>query len=322
MSIRFLKFLNDWNKGKDSFDLTTSGSTGLPKLITLKRKQLEYSALQTYKYLGFNSLTKIFNCIPTDKIGGFMNWVRAAQFKLDIQTVKASQNPMIHLSNNHNFTYVSLVPYQLYAILKDEESKEKLNRFSTVLIGGSALNITILKELGEMKPAFWHSYGMTETCSHFALKRLNFEEHFSLIGDIFIKNNKEGVSIINGSITNNIDIKINDIVDIISSRKIDVIGRRDNVINSGGIKINPEMIEEKIAKLNPKLHSNFAVSSKKDDLLGEILVLVLEGTKTDLNFDNLAKYEIPKEVIFDFKLPYLSNKKINRKAIYKTLKNR
>ena len=57
-------------------------------------------------------------------------------------------------------------------------------------------------------------------------------------------------------------------------------------------------------------------------MLGEILVLVLEGTKTDLNFDNLAKYEIPKEVIFDFKLPYLSNKKINRKAIYKTLKNR
>jgi O-succinylbenzoic acid--CoA ligase len=312
MSIEFLKFLKEWNSGKDQFLITTSGSTGNPKKIKLKKKLLIYSAEQTFKELGFNKLTKIYNCIAIDKIGGFMNWVRAVHYKLDIQTVTPNANPMVHLSNSHNFTFVSLVPYQLYSILEDKESMEKLNRFTTILLGGSPINSSYIKAIEDMSPSFFLSYGMTETYSHVALNRMSGEDGigFRPIGDVqFTLDDK---TMLQGTITEEMPLEINDILDWNEDNTFNYIGRRDNIINTGGIKISPEAIERRLIIDNPALNSFFIISSLGDEKLGEKIVLLMES-KDEIHLDSLESYEKPKEVFYHCRMARTNNGKLLRK---------
>lgn len=312
MSIEFLKFLKEWNSGKDQFLITTSGSTGNPKEFKLKKELLIYSAEQTFKELGFNKLTKIYNCIATDKIGGFMNWVRAMHYKLDIQTVTPNANPMVHLSNSHNFTFVSLVPYQLYSILEDKESMEKLNRFTTVLLGGSPINPLYIKGIGNMSPSFFLSYGMTETYSHVALKRMSGEDGmgFRPIGDVqFTLDDK---TVLQGTITEKMPLEVNDILEWNEDHTFNYIGRRDNIINSGGIKISPEAIERKLLTDNPALNSVFIISSLVDETLGEKVVLLMEN-KDEISLDSLESYEKPKQIFYHCRMAKTNNGKLLRK---------
>lgn len=315
MSIQFLKFIKAWNSGLKEFEIQTSGSTGKPKSISLHRDQMVYSATQTYKELGFHSLTKIYNCIPVDKIGGFMNWVRAVHFKLDIQTVNPSADPMEHLSNNHNFTFVSLVPYQLYSILKKEDSKAKLDRFTTVLIGGAELNTVAYSEVLEMSPIFWESYGMTETCSHIALKKIG-EKEFKPIGDIRFTQGDDEIIEISGSVTRHEKLTLTDILKFDENRNFSIVGRRDFIINSGGIKLSPESIERKIIEKNPNLLGAILCTSEKDMELGERVILLVSRERMFLDLSNLTTYEKPKKVIWEVDFQYTAKGKIDRMAVY------
>lgn len=311
MSIDFLKFIKEWNKGKQEFTITSSGTTGVPKDFTLKRDLLIYSAQQTFKELNFNNLTKIYNCIPTDKVGGFMNWVRAVQYKLDIQNVQPIANPMVHLSNSHNYTFVSLVPYQLYAILEDKESTEKLNLFETVLLGGAALDVSKYEILNKMKPTFYESYGMTETYSHIGLKEIGGSNiGFKPIGDIQITLGEK--TTLQGTITENTPLIINDLLEWNTDKTFNYIGRDDNIINSGGLKINPETVENKIKHNNPQINQEVLIVPKKDEKLGNRIVLLVEGKK-ELDVSNLDKYEIPKTILYGCIFARNSNQKILRK---------
>ena len=316
MSIGFLNFLKDWNQGQDSFTLTTSGSTGIPQEIELKRDLLIYSSEQTYKKLSFNKLTKILNCISTNKVGGFMNWVRAAHFKLDIQTVEPVSDPMIYLSLGHNFTFVSLVPYQLYAILKNEESKAKLNRFKTVLLGGSAIHTSGIEEIIKMDPVFVHSYGMTETYSHIGLKKIEEQGGlgYEAVGDIQITTGDK--TILNGTISSNKQLEIKDNLKWNEDGTFSFLGRKDNVINTGGIKVSPEALELRIQAVNNSLNLDIMVTSIPDKELGNKIILLVSEQK-EISFSNLENFEKPKEIFYHGSFLRNENGKLLRKETLK-----
>jgi O-succinylbenzoic acid--CoA ligase len=311
----FSDFLSSWSDQSSEFEIKTSGSTGPPKSISLTRSALRYSAEQTAIALKLDPDTRILCCIDTNRIGGFMMWVRAAHLGLAIETIEPVADPMEMLPEDHDFTFVSLVPYQLYQILKNNESIEKLNRFKTVLLGGAPLSENVHIELSSMQPRFHQSYGMTETCSHVAIREVSDEnEGYSAIGDVELKQDDDGCLIVSGTVTNSKELNTGDIVEIDAENRIHWKGRRDNVINSGGVKIIPEEIELELRVGNDELVlRNYFVTSLPDSILGEKLVLVVEGAKMDIPMAHLSKYNKPKEVYFLDNFVFTANSKLDRK---------
>lgn len=309
----FEKFLQSWAEGKEEFNIFTSGSTGRPKKIRLKKSQLIYSSNVTAKELGLNKNSKIFCCIDPMKIGGIMMWVRAAVLNCELLTVQPSSDPMTNLADDHVFNFISLVPFQLYQILKNHESTSKLNRFDTVLLGGASLSEKVIDELVSMDPTFYQSYGMTETCSHVGLKKIE-EIGYRTIGDIEISLDDNKCLILKGSVTNFEEINSNDIVEFLESGRFKWKGRFDNIINSGGVKIVPEEVERKIIESNNiPGPSGILIVGVKDDELGEKVVLILKGENVGIDLSQLTKYELPKAIYSLKNFVFTSNGKIDRK---------
>ncbi|MCO6494418.1 MAG: AMP-binding protein [Bacteroidetes bacterium] len=323
--MNFKTFCRLWDdKSVNKFELKTSGSTGAPKTIYLERKWLEYSAKQTQKALGIKE-GKIYCCIPTDKVGGFMMMVRAKVLGLDIDCVEPCSDPMQLLDLMHDFTFISLVPMQLKAILQDTFSIKKINRFSHVLIGGGPIDKDLEEKIQGLNPAFYHTYAMTETYSHVALKKLNGTDKqnaFHPLPEVEIKLNDTGCLIINTVYAKN--LTTTDLAVIYPDNSFEIIGRSDFAINTGGIKILPEAIEKLISETG-LVKSNFAVSSITDKHLGEKIVLVIEGIGIDSDklLENLKlvlpKYHHPQQIFTIPVLPLLDTGKLNRVELKKML---
>jgi O-succinylbenzoic acid--CoA ligase len=323
-------FLTLWISGGKQFEMTTSGSTGVPKKIILKRKWLETSALQTVNLLSLWD-EKVFCCIPVNKIGGLMMIVRSLAGGFDIEIVEPSANPMLQLSDKHDYTFISLVPYQLSKILEDKESTIKLNRFKNILLGGASLNENLLNVIESLEPAIYHTYGMTETCSHIALKKLNHGKmpHFKPNPDVDFRTDSQGLLSVRGFQTGNEWVDTKDIIYMYPDGTFDFLGRSDFMINSGGFKVFPEALEINISKILKQhgIESELVISSKEHVELGEQVVLVIhnsvsQSSETLLNLlrPKLEKYELPKLVHKLSSFPVNDGGKIDRKAIRAILK--
>lgn len=323
-------FLTLWISGGKQFEMTTSGSTGVPKKIILKRKWLETSALQTINLLSLWN-EKVFCCIPVNKIGGLMMIVRALAGGFDIEIVEPSSNPMLQLSDKHDYTFISLVPYQLSKILEDKESILKLNRFKNILLGGASLNENLLNVIESLEPAIYHTYGMTETCSHIALKKLNHGRmpHFKPNPDVDFKTDSQGILSVRGFQTGSEWVNTKDIIYMYPDGTFDFLGRSDFMINSGGFKVFPETLEFNISKILKQhgIESELLISSKEHVELGEQVVLVIhnsvsQSSETLLNLlrPKLEKHELPKLVHKLSSFPVNDGGKIDRMAIKTILK--
>ena len=244
------KFLTSWISGSKAFQIETSGSTGEPKSITLKRKWMETSALQTIDILSLWN-ENILCCLPCNKIGGLMMVVRALAGGFDISINEPKADPLHKINPEHEFTFISLVPAQLVCIMESQESLKKLNRFRTVLVGGANVSNEIIDQIQTLVPDVHLTYGMTETCSHIALKKLNNEPwpSFKVNAYVDIKTDDKGQLSIKGFQTGEEWIHTKDIVKIHDSNSFDFMGRSDFMINSGGNKIFPEALEQKIKML-------------------------------------------------------------------------
>jgi len=317
-----IDFLNEWISGKKEFIVKSSGTTGEPKAIVLKRKWLELSALQTISLLNLWE-ERVLCCVPIYKIGGLMMIVRSLAGGFDLEIVEPSADPMLELKENHSFTFISLVPYQLIKILSNPTSKLKLNRFKIVLLGGSEITTGIVKELESLTPQVYHTYGMTETCSHIALKKLNHGswEHFVPNPGVELLVDSDGKLSIKALQTGGNLIETSDSVKIYSDGTFDFLGRKDFVINSGGFKIWPEHLEHKIyAILNANEHlADLALSSIKHTEWGEELVLILTNKHfcdndgfLKLLKEHLEKFEIPKKVMYMETFPLNEGGKLDR----------
>ncbi|MFM9944313.1 MAG: AMP-binding protein [Bacteroidia bacterium] len=315
-------FLTKWISGGKEFEMFTSGTTGEAKKVSLKRKWLETSALQTIELLGLWQ-ENVLCCLPINKIGGLMMIVRslAGGFNLVIQEPKS--NPMIDIESNHSFTFVSLVPSQLLSILNSEDSTRKLNRFKNVLLGGADLPTELILKIDKLKPNIYHTYGMTETCSQIALKKLNNGSwpHFKPNPFVEMKTNGEGWLSIRAFQTGNEWIDTKDIANIHKDGSFDFIGRADFMINTGGYKVLPEQLEQKIKSFFKNIDQDLdlAITSIPNEKWGNKIILVLtllsdisENEILEQLKPNLEKYEFPKHILKLETIPRNEGGKIDR----------
>lgn len=270
-------FNEKWDSGDAFFPIESSGSTGEPKTVHLKREWIVWSARQTADILGLED-EKILCSIPTNKVGGFMMMARAKVLDFPISVQVPKSNPMEDLEPEHDFTFVSLVPYQLHQILNDPDSLLKLNRFKHVLIGGADLGIDTIEKLHELSPTIYLTYGMTETYSHIALRKLSgkeIQQRFVLLPGFSIHTLENDCLVIQTPFQDE-PLVTNDISEIFPDNSFSIKGRVDFIINSGGLKISPEWCEKLIDMAGLLPLNKFLILPIPHHSLGHVPVIVIE----------------------------------------------
>lgn len=298
------EFLLDWFDNKDFIEIRTSGTTGLPKLVKLEKRAMIQSALATGDFFDLNPGDKALLCLPVKFIAGKMMLVRSLILGLELDVVEPSTDPLA--LNTKQYDFVAMVPLQV------QNSIEALTNVKKLIVGGAKMDAELEEKLLSLKTEIYETYGMTETITHIAAKRVG-EKTFSTLPNVKIaKDNRECLVITVPGICDQ-PIVTNDLVELINENQFTFLGRIDNVVNSGGIKLIPEQIE---SKLIGKINSRFFVTGIPDSVLGEKLILVVEGEKQDFPadfFDGLDKYEKPKEIVFVPKFKENENGKLLRK---------
>lgn len=303
-------FLLDWFDDKSYIDLQTSGTTGVPKIIRTNKQTMVNSALATGDFFELRPGDKALYCLPTKYIAGKMMLVRSFILGLDIDFVAPSSHPLT--KNETKYDFVAMVPLQA------ENSLEGLKDVKKLIVGGAKMSKSLEKRLLKGKTEVYETYGMTETITHIAAKKIG-EKAFSILPNIQISQNDKNCLVIDAPKISNELIVTNDLVELINDHQFVFLGRIDHVVNSGGIKLIPEQIEEKLAH---GIHSRFFVGGIADAVLGEKLVLVIEGEKQALAehiYSLLDKYEKPKEVFYIDKFIETENGKIKRKEMLESI---
>jgi o-succinylbenzoate---CoA ligase len=297
-------FLLDWFDDKPYLEVKTSGTTGTPKLIRIEKQAMVNSALATGDFFELHPGDKVLHCLPTKYIAGKMMFIRAFILGLDMDFVAPSANPLFN--NDTNYDFAAMVPLQAAGSIAG------LKRVKKLIVGGAKMNSSLEKQLMKVSTKVYETYGMTETITHIAAKLVG-EKAFTVLPDVTISYDDKNCLVIHAPRISDEVIVTNDIVELVNENQFKFIGRYDNVINSGGIKLIPEEIEQ---KLFDKIDPRFFIAAKEDKELGEKVILVIEGEKLELEstlFEDLDKYEKPKEVIFIPKFKETATGKILRK---------
>lgn len=309
-------FLEAWLGEEEYIGLTTSGSTGEPKPIFLKKKHMQASAMATAAYFDLQAGSTALLCMPASFVAGKMMLVRAMQMGWKLDYIKPSQNPLLA---DRYYDFIAMTPYQVHHSLKD------LHKVKTLLIGGGAVDLRLHNKLQEVKAKAYASYGMTETCSHVALRPINGEEATSVyqaINGVVFTTDSRDCLVIDAPLVHDGILTTNDIVSLKSSTSFEWKGRFDSVINSGGIKLHPELIEQKLVEVLPY---PFFITSVADPVLENKAVLVIES-KHALKEEVLQeamklldKYEQPKQVFYLNSFLWTPTGKIKREDSLKLL---
>lgn len=263
------QFVNEWNAGISVFEVKTSGSTGNPKSIQLTREQLITSAKRTLDFFELKPGNTALLGISPSTIGGKMMIVRALIGNLTLIVTDPSAFPTAALLSGEKLDFCPMVPLQLKQLLENDPFVFK--RIKSILIGGSPLSSDLEKALQEVHQRCFVGFGMTETVSHIALRKLGTPHYSALEGVSFSTENDQ--LIIHDSFLGIEGLKTTDIVRLIDSQTFEWLGRADFAINSGGIKLHPELIEKELSSLIP---GPFFIAGERDDTFGEICILILD----------------------------------------------
>lgn len=296
-------FLLDWFDDKSYIDMYTSGTTGEPKTIRVEKNAMVQSALSTGDFFGLEPGDRVLHCLPTNYVAGKMMFVRSFILGLDMDFVAPSSNPLEN--NDKKYDFAAMVPLQA------KNSIKKLINIKKVIIGGVKVHKSLEQELVKLPIEIYETYGMTETITHIAAKKIGVEAFTTLPNVTVSVNENQCLEILAKNIGNE-KIVTNDVVKLVSDTQFVWLGRFDNVINSGGIKIMPEQVESKLSTLIPR---RYFINGESDDTLGEKVVLYVEGDTIKIEnsvFDVLDKYEKPKEIVFIPKFKETATGKIMR----------
>ena len=297
-------FILDWFDEKPYIEMNTSGTTGKSKIIRVDKQAMVNSALATGDFFDLYPGNKVLQCLPVKYIAGKMMFVRGFILGLDMDLVAPNSTPLYN--NDTEYDFVAMVPLQAQNSLKE------LSLVKKMIIGGVKINNVLEEQLSKLKTTAYETYGMTETITHIAAKKVG-EKAFTVLPGVTISYDENNCLVIHAPRISDEVIVTNDMVELINENQFIFLGRFDNVVNSGGIKLIPEQIEEKLAT---RIASRFFVAGKADQVLGEKLVLIVEGEKQDIDhaiFDVLDKYEKPKEILFVPKFKETDNGKLIRK---------
>ena len=309
----FDEFKEEWFNTGESVSVNTSGSTGSPKTIQLDKEFLRESAARTNSFFHINASSRLHSCVGADFIGGKMMAVRAWESGAKFSWEKPSNSPLNGIGDEETIDLLAVVPSQMLGLL---EKKENLPDIKNIIIGGSAIHPELRKKIESRGLNTYETYGMTETASHIALRKVTEKPGpFKTLSGITVKSGNDECLII--SFKNGVEVKTNDLVKTLSDTEFFILGRKDDVIITGGKKVNPVNLEEKIA---PFMETDFMIAGFPDEKWGEKLVMIIEGNEKDVDLEELEKsmatilerWELPKEIRFTSKLPRTSNGKLIR----------
>jgi len=292
------EFILDWLDDKKYVFAKTSGSTGAPKAIKIFKIHMVYSAKATAKHFKLTKKTKVLLCLPAHYIAGKMMLVRAMVLGWHIDMSLPSIHPLDNVYRRYDFC--AMTPMQL------DNSLSRLHLLKKLIVGGGAISESLVQKVAGISTKIYETYGMTETVTHIAARRINpkkgktFPVPFKTLSKVTIEKDERGCLIIKAPAVSTDPVVTNDLVKILTFKKFTWLGRIDNVINSGGVKLYPEQIESKLAAF---VEVPYFISSLPDDILGEQLVLFVEQENTfNLKITEVDKevfevYEFPKKII-------------------------
>lgn len=292
-------FISKWFDGESYLETNTSGSTGTPKTIRLEKSRMRASAEMTGSYFRFRPGEKILLCLSPDTIGGKMLILRAILHDMELIVADVARNPLENIELE--IAFAAMVPLQIQTVIR--ENPEKLRLIRNLLIGGAAVSPQLENDLKAFEINAYESFGMTETMSHIAVRKLGAEKlPFEALQGITCSLRDEKL-VIHAPALGLPELETNDVVELLDAKRFFWKGRADFAVNSGGVKLHPELIEKKLATAIP---GRFFIAGEKDALLGEKLVLVLEGNEDivaaqstwDVLRERLTGYEVPKQIYF------------------------
>lgn len=328
-----LDFCKSYLSGNKVFPVKTSGSTGKPKKIFLTRNQLKLSARMTIDALSLTELYKGLVCISINHIGGKMMLVRAMELGMPLYIAEPSAEPQVQ--DLPPIDFVALIPLQLRTLLTSKTGRSFLNHCKVVIVGGGAIDLSLESQLDQFPNPILQTFGMTETVSHIALRRLNGpkkELYFHTFQGIELSTDERGCLVVCGAITNHEPVVTNDLVEMAAEGKFKWLGRLDQAINSGGYKILPSKLDPVVfeALRSGGINADFAIIGLPDPKWGQIVTLVLE-------LDDLSKeskeeilkklkekmhpYEVPKSIKHLHLLPRTATGKFDTNKISESLKS-
>lgn len=294
------EFISQWQSPSPTLLVHTSGSTGKPKPMLVEKRRMEASARITCQFLGLKRGDTALLCMPLDYIAGKMMVVRAIVWGLKLIDIPPCGHPLKQIDTPPVFA--AMVPMQVFNSMQDASERQKLWQIKHLIIGGGAISDEMAEELRLHPNAVWSTYGMTETLSHIALRRLSgpqASEWYEPFDGVNVSTNADGCLVIDAPTVCALPLTTNDIAEIATDgRRFRIRGRKDNVICSGGIKLQ---IEEMEAKLRPYINVPFLISKRSDPKFGETVVMIaetndIESLKTICK-ERLNKYEQPHKYI-------------------------
>ena len=283
-------FIAKWMDSSPEISLQTSGSTGSPKTVLMSKQAMVNSAIATGDYFNLKPGDSALSCLPFEYIAAKMMFVRAYVLGLELDCIKPSSNPLETLSRNYDFC--AMVPLQL------ENSLEYLHQIKTIIVGGAKLSNGLKIKLKNSSSSIYETFGMTETVSHIAVKNISQSStFFEVLPFVSIGVDERNCLTINAPHLVSTPIQTNDVVKLNSKTTFEWIGRFDTIINSGGIKIAPEPLEQ---QLEGFIKERFFITSQKENSLGETVVIVIERSTPyeTLNFDVLEPMKRPKHIYY------------------------
>lgn len=295
----YQEFISEWNDDAQTIHVQTSGSTGAPKKMNVRKDKMIESAKMTCDFLGLQPGDTALLCMNLDYIGAKMMVVRSLVRQLHLIQVAPSGHPLATVGVP--ITFAAMVPLQVYNSLQVPEEREKLRQIKHLIIGGGAIDDALAAQLHDFPHAVWSTYGMTETLSHIAVRRLNGLESsswYTPLQGIKVTTNADDCLVIDAPMLCDSPIVTNDMAEIREISTSDeqnalafrIIGRRDNVINSGGVKIQMEELER---LMRPFLTMPYMVTKRKSEKFGEIVVLMVEREGDDEGATVEEKSELP-----------------------------
>jgi O-succinylbenzoic acid--CoA ligase len=317
-------FLKNWFDNSGFIIVFTSGSTGKPKEIKLTKKAMRSSAEMTNRFFGLNAESTALLCLQANYIAGKMMLVRAIVGGFNLIAVEPKANPFENI--NTKIDFAAITPYQL----NYSADTLKTNSIRNIIVGGGHVN-SKMEEIAKTIPArMFETYGMTETCSHIALRQFNGidkADYFTVLEGVSIRTDERNCLVIHAPHLHEREIVTNDFVEIITENSFRWLGRFDTTINTGGVKVHPEQIEKKLEGI---ISTNFFIISLPDEVLENKVIIVMESNPLskleEKNLRNifmqmLDKYEVPKQIYYLPEFIFSSgNKVLRQESLAKALK--
>lgn len=308
-------FLEKWFDASPVIIVHTSGSTGTPKELVVRKDRMMQSARLTCEFLNLQAGDTALLCMNLRYIGAMMVVVRSLVAGLNLIVRPASGHPLSDIEEPLRFA--AMVPLQVYNTLRVPEEKERLEQTDILIIGGGAVDDSLEAEMSALPTAIYSTYGMTETLSHIALRRLNGDtasKHYYPFPTVELSLSAESTLVIKAPLICGEVLQTNDIACLYPDGSFTIAGRKDNVINSGGIKIQAEEMEK---RLRPFIPVPFVVTSVPDPRLGQALTLLIAGQVDVRELESklqtvLDAYHRPRHIFMTESIPQTENGKTDR----------